>query len=109
MSEVILPPRIRTICQVFAQEHAISIADLVGKSQSKNIVMARRKAIHALRRTGLSLPEIARYVGKHHTSVLSALRQPLRDPKTNKVTQAPYQKIINWEIPCPDLSGEWAI
>lgn len=48
---------------------------LLGPSRSDRAVMARRAAIVVLRGEGLSLPAIGRIIGRHHTTVLNALRR----------------------------------
>lgn len=70
--------------------------------QSPPFVQARAEMAVELRRMDLSLPRIGLYLGGlHHATVLYLIR---------KYGPAVEQKrLAAAEIPCPDLSGEWAI
>ncbi len=72
---------------------------ILGGSHEREVVAARKQAIHALREFGLSTPLIGKMMGGiHHTSVLHHMKSK---PKT-----AP---VMDFTYPVPDLSGEWAI
>lgn len=85
-----MPPRVRAILAESAQKHAVSVRELIGPSRSRSIVAARRAAAVALRRHDMSLTEIGRYLGRHHTTVVHLL-----NPKRNK-TQNVDSKEEEW-------------
>lgn len=72
-----LPPRIRSVIAACAEEYGVTVEAILGPSQSRMVVLPRRKAIHALRQMKFSMPEIGRFIHKHHTSVFHALRLPV--------------------------------
>ena len=94
------PKSIRIALTIAADEMGVRVADILGPSSARNIVQGRRRAIRHLRRMNLSYSQIARYLGLNHTTVIYHVRidkgEAARGPR-------------NFTIPCPDLSGEWAI
>ena len=54
---------------------------------------------------GYSTPQIGRWLGLHHTSILAAAKLPAAKPGV--VSRHPTAEPV--EVPYPDLSGEWAI
>jgi chromosomal replication initiation ATPase DnaA len=58
-----------------AEAHGVTLGDVLGYSRRAYIVAARRAAMHALRdECGYSLCQIGRLLGRHHTTVMHALR-----------------------------------
>ncbi len=100
-----LPPRVQAAMAVVASEHGMTISMAVSAvrgCQSPLFVRCRAEMAVELRRIGISLPMIGVYLGGlHHTSVLHLIRT--YGPEAEKKRQAAL------DIPCPDLSGEWAI
>lgn len=66
-----------------------------------NIVAARKQAACTLKRMGLSNGQIGGYLNRDRSSV-HAMVADLTPKQIPLSTQSQ-------EIPCPDLSGEWAI
>lgn len=94
-----VPPAVLRAMKCAAEDFNLSLPELLnGKSDTK--VKARRRCIQTLRRMGFSLTEIGRFMGRHHTTVLHALGG--HSPRLS-----PEEQLAS--IPCPDLSGEWAI
>lgn len=53
-----------------ARAYGVSCEDILGRSRSKTIARARHALWRALRAHGWSYPEIARYTGHDHSSVM---------------------------------------
>lgn len=100
-----LPPRVDSVMRTIAAEHGMTISMAISSArgcQSPIFVQCRAAMCVELRRLGLSLQVIGRYVGgMHHTSVMHLIRA--YGPEMQRKRQEAK------EIPCPDLSGEWAI
>jgi len=75
---------------------------LSGGHSIAEVTEARRQISVELRALGWSLPRIGYSLNLHHTSILYLLK------KTAKPVQRAYSAYSR-EVPCPDLSGEWAI
>ncbi len=73
--------------------YRLSIDEVKSDSHFRTLVSCRREIACALRKAGWSLQEIGILIDRHHSSVLNLI--------TPKRQTGP--------IPCPDLSGEWAI
>lgn len=68
----------RTIIDT-ARDHAIAVGELLSASRKPKLVAARRDAARRLHEAhGLGPSEIGRLLDRHHTSVLSLLREPAR-------------------------------
>ena len=81
----------------------LRMCDILGKSQEPRFVQARKIAVVELRKLGYSYPRIGRILGgRHHTTVMRLARHWKRG-----VVVAPKYEAT--QVPCPDLSGEWAI
>ncbi len=91
-----LPSRVAMALDVAAAAHNVTRADILGPRQFFHFVAARREAAQTLRRMGFSLAQIGFYLNRHHTTILYAVNETVGESKAK-------------EIPCPDLSGEWAI
>lgn len=80
-----------------ATSYGVTVEDVLSGIQIAHVMSARRVAIR-LRARGMSLHQIGRYLGRHHTSVLAMLKHK---------SPAPVLSVYD---PCsPDLGGEWAI
>jgi hypothetical protein len=64
------------IIRAVADEHKVSVDELVGHGRERWVVGPRHAAMVAVRtQTGLSLPQIGRlFGGRHHTTVMDAIR-----------------------------------
>ena len=60
--------------------HGVTVERLLGRNRSSPLPQARRDACTRLRAMGLSLPAIARQLGRHHATVLNYLRPKKRHP-----------------------------
>ena len=73
-------PQWRIISQEVCAKHKLTLKDLQGNRRFKKIAIARREVFWRLRQElGMSLLDIARKMGKDHTSVLHGLRVYARD------------------------------
>jgi DNA-binding transcriptional ArsR family regulator len=73
-------PSWRIIAQEVSEKHNIPLKELQGKRRFKRLSVARREIFWRLRHEkGMSLLDIARKMGKDHTSVLHGLRVYVRD------------------------------
>lgn len=89
------PPRVRAVFERCAEEGDICIAAMIHGPQTRRAVNAKRRVARELREMGFTLNEIGRFIHRHNSTVLYLL----------KSGPAPAA----FEVPCPDLSGEWAI
>lgn len=55
-------------------ECRVTLTDIMGDTQSRNIVLAREQLAWELRSFGLSLPQIGSLMGKHHTAAMLMIR-----------------------------------
>lgn len=70
---------VAAIAEVVARYYAVSAADIRGHGRQRNVVRARHVYWALLRyRLGLSLTLIAWPDQHHHTTVMHALRKPVR-------------------------------
>jgi len=73
-------PSWRIIAQEVSEKHNIPLKELQGNRRFKRLSVARREIFWRLRHEkGMSLLDIARKMGKDHTSVLHGLRVYVRD------------------------------
>ena len=63
------------LCTDHAREYRYNLSDIRSKKKGADLVAARQECIVALRNAGLSLPEIGKVLGCHHTTCLLALRR----------------------------------
>jgi hypothetical protein len=94
-------PAVEQLLMACAFRYGVTRDDLLHGGNRTLFVAARRDAARRLRGRGYSYPVIARYLGIHYTTALHLVRTEGRIP-------VPVGDNRD-EIPCPDLSGEWAI
>ena len=94
------PTKVRQVIAAAAGGSELRVADILGPSRERNIVRARRRAVRDLLDLNYSSAQVGRYLGINHTSVLYHGRRS---------RGLPGRKVAWGEVPCPDLSGEWAI
>lgn len=94
-----LPPAIWAIVKLEASKWAVLPSDLLSGSRTQFIVRARHAVIQKLQANGHSQTQIARWLGMHPSSVC------YYEHRRRAISSLPSP----YEIPCPDLSGEWAI
>lgn len=92
------PARVEKALLSVAEQFAVQRDELLEGTKRKNVAQARAALCKELRAMGFTLDRIGLYLNVHHTTVHAAVygRKGSREP-----WQGP--------IPCPDLSGEWAI
>ena len=97
-----IPFFVRKLFEQTAAKHDISVDYMLKRGRSMEQLRARAEVAYLLRARGWSLPRIGRALGgMHHTSVMHSLKvHYLPDMGRKREPSA---------IPCPDLSGEWAI
>jgi len=63
-----------------AEQHDVSLADVIGPSRFRHIINARFAAIRAVRQRypEMSLPQLGRLFNRDHTTILHALRKEPR-------------------------------
>lgn len=65
---------VRNEATAAAALYGVHVTDLLERNRSRILVRARTELYRRLRALGWSLPVIGLHVGRHHTSVLHALR-----------------------------------
>jgi chromosomal replication initiation ATPase DnaA len=93
------PPHVLVVVKGVAKLFNVEFQDVLSGSRVRAVTQARHDVIRQLVERGNSQTQIGIWLGLHHTSVHyyangRKIRNPRPDPR---------------EIPCPDLSGEWAI
>lgn len=61
-----------------AARHGVTADEILGRSRERHIVAARTDVCRVLRAQKWSLPSIGKALGRHHTSVMSLLREDRR-------------------------------
>ncbi|CAB5228870.1 Chromosomal replication initiator, DnaA C-terminal [uncultured Caudovirales phage] len=77
------PVTMASIVADVAAAHRLPVADLMGRSTLKWVVVARHEAMWRIRQVmwadgvtpRYSLPQIGRYFSRHHTTVIHACKQ----------------------------------
>lgn len=86
---------VRAVCE----ELNTTIEEVMSPSHSKTAVRARRLAMHVVRiRYEWSSPEIGRYFGRDHSTVLAALRNADLDIAMSRRTAEIVRKLIEAEV-----------
>ena len=62
------------LLEKISKAHGFPPTELVAKNNTPKLVSARRDFCYEARKLGYSLPQIARTIGKHHTTVMHLLR-----------------------------------
>lgn len=71
-------PSVRSMTQIVddvAAANGLTVADLKGKSRERHIAWPRQWAYALCRRQGRSLPQIARFFNRDHTTIMHGIRQ----------------------------------
>jgi len=74
MEKYRLPPRVMLAIEEACNDE-VTVADILSRSQMATVVAARRRVCVRLRNWGYSFPQIGRWLDRHHTAVLSMVRQ----------------------------------
>ena len=90
-------PAVRKLIREVAARRGVALSTIVSRSHEPRAVAARAEVMLHLRMQGWSTPEIGRVFLMHHSNVLYSLKKLQQEQEPS------------YEIPCPDLSGEWAI
>lgn len=79
-----LPGRVQTVLRETATDHGVTVADILGKERKRTIAWARQDAAFRLKRIAWgsggwsngtpSFPQVGRWLGLDHTTVLHACR-----------------------------------
>jgi chromosomal replication initiator protein len=68
-------PTVRNIVRDVAERSGIDVADIYGPGLARKYSRPRNAAMYLARiKTGKSYPQIARIFGRHHTTVIDAVR-----------------------------------
>lgn len=73
--------RVRGLLEIVerrAAEGHVTVADILGRGNTKSVVAARHAVMRDLSATGRSAVEIGKLVDRDHTSVLAALKKTAR-------------------------------
>ena len=119
-----LPPNARAVISKVAADFGVPVALIVGRTRINRVVAARQEAMRRLHKLDLySFPQIGRWFGRHHATVMHAIRgskraacNPLplppspkkQPPKAQvKITAPPKKRIKipdsptdNWPVAC---------
>lgn len=98
-----VPPGIAIQIDLAARGYGVTVEAIMTGSRVGDTSRARAYLCHQLRAQKYTLPQIGRFLGMHHTSVLYVLRRPASGPRSVR------PRADTGEPACPDLSGEWAI
>ena len=79
-----------SIIERASEQTGISVDILMGWSRPQRVCYVRFAIMEALRSRGLSLGQVARLMNRHHTTVLSGLRQAeaLRDNEAYQIIRS---------------------
>lgn len=91
------PPRVKAIMQDAADRYNLTVVEMVNGPKTAQACAAKSMVAKKLRGLGFSYSSIGRHLSLHHTSVMAYMKM------RPKIKPGPVV------IPCPDLSGEWAI
>jgi chromosomal replication initiation ATPase DnaA len=100
-----LPGLVLTLLRQAARQHSTTVADILDGVQLRNVTRARWQVIRELRADPrhFSSPQIGRWLGLHHTSVLHALKLGSTRPYESSERNAED----SYDPDAPDYSGEW--
>lgn len=65
---------VRDVCE----QHGVSVKEVLGKSKLPKIVEVRQILFWDFREDGMSFPEIGRFFGRDHTTVISGMKQAMK-------------------------------
>jgi chromosomal replication initiation ATPase DnaA len=70
-----VPVTMRELLAEVAQAHGLSVAELKGRNRTRPVAVARQLFIARAYATGrYSLPQIGRFLKRHHTTILHGVR-----------------------------------
>ena len=69
------PLGVDSLIQRAADLYGVAVVDILAGSRALQVTKARQSAAWLLRGQGMSLPEVGRVLGVHHTTVLHACRK----------------------------------
>lgn len=93
-----LPAKVQRLLGVAAQEHGVTVGEILSGRQFAKLVDARHSVAVSLSKRGHTQQQIGRWLGIHHTSVCYALGHR----KAKRIEE-------KRQVPYPDFSGEWCI
>ncbi len=84
-----LPPKVRRMIQIAAEEHGVTIALVLSGTRLRKVTLARQAACRYLLRLGFSQTQAGRFLGLHHTSVHYAAHVQRTEPDLLAYTPLP--------------------
>lgn len=69
---------VRLLAATLAEETGIPVAEILGDGRDAQVVAVRHRLWAMLHGTGLSLTAIGMITGRHHTTILHAIRKVTR-------------------------------
>lgn len=76
MLNMVGPPSWKFLLGLVALKHGVLMRDILGRGRTREIVAARHELMDMIyRHTNASTPQVGRYLGMDHTSVLYAIRK----------------------------------
>lgn len=85
---------IRRTLETVAEAYQVSIEDVRGVSREHFLIEPRWVVCWCLRERGLSLPDIAKVMNRHHSSILHGLRQIKLNPAVLTIAQQTYSRQV---------------
>lgn len=74
----------KRLLQEVSARHGIGIKDLSGPGRSKHMVLARRDFCALAMNAGIGSPMAARFIGRHHATVIYHADAEFREAKNSK-------------------------
>jgi len=112
-----MPARVRAILSDIAEQHGLTVDDIIGQGRTRRISTARQAAYHALFTTPTpmgtppSLTIIGAWTGRHHTSVAHGITRFLNPENTRPTNIAVkahrhHQPMSNVRSVSPEVQAE---
>lgn len=68
-----MTPRVREYCRDAADQFGITPEMVMARGRRNNACAARKLVMRRLRADGFTYPQIGRWMGRHHTTVMGAV------------------------------------
>lgn len=92
-----LPPTVRNIVHRSAEEHGVTVSEVLSGWKTPKCVQARAGIVRQLRACRFTYNQIGNYLDLHHSSVIWLAKKH------------PAKQVNLDELTTPDESGVWAI
>ena len=84
----LLEPTPEVVVEAVATAVGVDVEDILGEGRTTSVARARRLAMAVARwTTGWSYPEIGRFFGRDHSSVIHAVNRVERDERDHKLAR----------------------